>query len=90
MFIDVDFKSKVFLACEQTLRGPLEEEGELTTTSLEVEYLHRKSRCKVLIGRDDINTDGARFCFALIGGNLTAQWTGSHRGIGGGIQSPET
>ena len=39
MFIEVDFKSKVFLACEQTLRGALEEEGELTTTSLEVEYL---------------------------------------------------
>ena len=32
----------------------------------------------------------ARFRFALIGGNLTAQWTGSHRGIGGGIQIPET
>ena len=103
MFIEVDFKSKVFLACEQTLRGALEEEGELTTTSLEVEYRHRKSRCKVLIGRDDNNDVitlatcfskfvyiGARFCFALIGGNLTAQSTGSHRGIGGGIQIPET
>ena len=32
----------------------------------------------------------ARFRFALIGGNLTAQSTGSHRGIGGGIQIPET
>ena len=30
------------------------------------------------------------FRFALIGGNLTAQSTGSHRGIGGGIQIPET
>ena len=39
MFIEVDFKSKVFLAREQTLRGALEEEGEFTTTSLEVEYL---------------------------------------------------
>ena len=28
----------------------------------------------------------ARFRFALIGGNLTAQSKGSHRGIGGGIQ----
>ena len=26
-----------------------------------------------------------RSCFALIGGNLTAQLTGSHRGIGSGI-----
>ena len=32
----------------------------------------------------------ARFHFALIGGNLTVQSTGSHRGIGGGIQIPET
>jgi len=30
----------------------------------------------------------ARFCSVLIGGNLTAQLMGSHRGIGGGI--PET
>ena len=28
----------------------------------------------------------ACFRFALIGGNLTAQSTGSHSGIGGGIQ----
>ena len=32
----------------------------------------------------------ARFRFALIGENLTAQSTRSHRGIGGGIQIPET
>ena len=32
----------------------------------------------------------ALFRFALIGGNLTAQSMGSHRGIGGGIQIPET
>ena len=32
----------------------------------------------------------ARFRFALIGGNLTALSTGSHREIGGGIQIPET
>ena len=32
----------------------------------------------------------ARFRFALIGGNWTAQLTGSHRGIGGGIQLRET
>ena len=30
----------------------------------------------------------ARFHFALIGGNLTAQSTRSHRGIGRGIQIP--
>ena len=32
----------------------------------------------------------AHFCFVMIGGNLTAQLTGSHRGIAGGIQIPET
>ena len=32
----------------------------------------------------------ARFCFSLIGKNLTAQSTESHRRIGGGIQIPET
>ena len=32
----------------------------------------------------------AIFCFVPIGRNLTAQLTGSHRGIGGGIQMPET
>ena len=32
----------------------------------------------------------ARFRFAVIGENLTAQSMGSHRGIGGGIQIPET
>ena len=36
------------VACEQGLRGALaagrEKEGELATTSLEFEYLHRKSR----------------------------------------------
>ena len=32
----------------------------------------------------------ARFRFALIGGNWTGRLTGSHRGIGGGIQLRET
>ena len=57
----------------------------------------------MLIGGDDISNDviilgtcfsmfvyiRARFRFALIGGNLTAQPMGSPRGIGGGIQIPE-
>ena len=30
------------------------------------------------------------FTFALIGGNLTDQLTGSHGGTGGGIETPET
>ena len=58
----------------------------------------------MLIGGDGINNQAitlgtcfsmfvynrARFRFALIGGNLTAQSTGSHRRIGGRIQVPET
>ena len=62
-----------------------------------------KEREMMIVGddiRNDVITLGtcfsmfvyirARFRFALIGGNLTAQSTGSHRGIGGGIQIPET
>ena len=78
--------------------------GQLATASLEFEYLHRKSRCEMLIGGDDISNDvitfgtcfsmfvyiRAHFRFALIGGNLTVQSTGSRRGNGGGIQIPET
>ena len=96
------------LAFAQALRGALaagpEKEEELSTTSLEFEYLHRKSQCEMLIGGEDFSNDvitlgtcfsmfvyiRACFHFALIGGNLTAQSTGSHRGIGGGIQIPET
>ena len=57
----------------------------------------------MLIGRDDSNdviTLGTcllifveiciLFRFVLIGGNLTAQSAGSHRGIVSGIQIPET
>ena len=47
------------LAGKQALRGALtagrEKEGELATTSLEFEYLHRKSPCEMLIGGDDSN-----------------------------------
>ena len=57
----------------------------------------------MLIGRDEIGNDVitlgtcfsmfvyicACFHFVLIGRNLTAQSTGSHRGNGGGIQIPE-
>ena len=53
----------------------------------------------MLIDRDDISDDIIAlgtcfsmfvFTFVLIGRNLTAQLTGSHKGIGGGIQIPET
>ena len=56
--------------------------------SLELEYLHRKRRCEMLTGADDISYDviiigtyfstfflyiRTRLRFALIGGNLTTQ-----------------
>ena len=92
------------LACEQAFWDvPLvwwEKEGELATTSLDYEFLHRKSPCKMLIGGDDVSNDLhvffyvclilARFPFALIGRNLPAKSMGNHRGIGGRIQIPET
>ena len=72
--------------------------------SVEFEYLCRKSQCEMLIGGDDISNDVITlglcfsmfvyfrtcFHFVLIGGNLTAQLTGSHRGTGGGIHIPVT
>ena len=49
------------LACEQALSGALakgrEKEGELATTSLEFEHLHRKSPYEMLLGGDDIAND---------------------------------
>ena len=91
-------------ALRGTLAAAREKEGELATASLKFEYLHRKSRWEMLIGGDDISNDiitlGTCFSmlvhdlrpfrFALTGRNLTAQSTGSYRGIGGGIQIPET
>ena len=51
-------RAHISVACKQALRGipaaGREKEGELATTSLEIEYLHRKSRREMLIGRDDI------------------------------------
>ena len=58
---EFDNRLEHFLANEQALRGALaagrKKEGELATTSLEFEYLHRKSRCEELIGGDDISND---------------------------------
>ena len=89
------------LALRDALAAGRDKKGELATTSLEFEYLHRKSRCEMLIGGDDISNDvitlgtcfsifvyiRARFRFALIGGNLTAQSTGSQTEIGGEFKS---
>ena len=54
-------KTRCRIVCEQALRDVLEvgreKEGDLATTSLEFEYLHRKSRCEMLIGGNDISND---------------------------------
>ena len=78
----------IIVACEQALRAALaavrENEGELATTSLEFENLHRKRRCEMLIGGDDKSNDvitlgkcfsmivyvRSRFRFALIDGHF--------------------
>ena len=79
-------------------------ERRACNSSLEFEYLHRKRQCEMLVGGNDISNGvitlgvcflmfvyiRARFRFALIGENLTAQSTRSHGGIGGGIQIPVT
>ena len=63
---------KPFLACEQVLWDALAawrvKEGELSTTSLEFEYLHRKSECKMLIGGDDMRNYVITLgmCFSMI------------------------
>ena len=63
---------KPFLACEQALWDALAawrvKEGELSTTSLEFEYLHRKSECKMLIGGDDMTNYVITLgmCFSMI------------------------
>ena len=104
MCVFVAFKLACKQALWGALAARREKEGELATTSLEFEYRHRKSRREMLIGGDDISNDVithgtcvsmlvyvcARFPFTLIGGNLTARSTESHREIGGGIEIPET
>ena len=96
------FKQALWV-CSDSGGGKRKESCNYRCTSLEFEYLHQKSWFKMLIGGDDIKngvtTLGACFymffnvctCFhfVLIGGNLTAQSTGSHRGIGRRIQIPE-
>ena len=71
------------LACEQALRGApgREKEGEFVTTSLEFE--HYISNDVITLGTcfSMFVYIRARFCFALIDGNLTAQSTGSHRDV---------
>ena len=77
-----------------------EKEGEFATRSLEFEYLQRKSRCKVLIGGDDISNDVYTLdvffnvCLHLCSFPLCTDGRKSdssiNGGIRGGIQIPET
>ena len=72
---------------------------EVTDTKIMWTLFRDQILCLHLTGGDDISNDvitlgtcfsmfvytRTRFRFTLIGGNLTAQLTGSHRGIGSGI-----
>ena len=55
------------LALWDALAAGRDKKGELATTSLEFEYLHRKSRCEMLIGGDDISNDVITLgtCFSM-------------------------
>ena len=88
---------------EQALRGILaagqEKEGtSLQLKPLEFEYLHRKRRNEILIGRDDNSNDviTLRTCFSIFFSfeffPLCADWRKSDSsvdGIGGEIEIPE-
>ena len=102
----VDLACEQALRGALAARRGREKEGELATTSLELIWISAEiciekyiDKVEMLIGEDDISNDvitlgtcffmvvyiRARFRFAL-----TAQSKRSHRGIGGGIQIPET
>ena len=91
--VSVVIKMSKTVARKQALRGALaagrEKEGELGTTSLEFEYLRRKSSCEMLFGGDDISTHGTcfqcLFTFALVSASrrLAEIWQLSGRGATG-------
>ena len=94
-------RNERIIACEQALRGALavgrDNEGQIATTSLEFEYLSRKSRCEMLIGGDDVSDDVitlgtcfqclVTFAFVSASCSLAEIWQLSQRGIRGGIKN---
>ena len=65
------------VSCEQALQGAVgrEKEGELATMSLDLNNLHRKSRCEMLIGGNDISKDVMTLvCLHLYSFQLRADW----------------
>ena len=92
-------------ALRGALAAGREKEGELATTSLKIEYVKVDGKCwlaEMTLVMTSLPLAHAFTCFsmvvyvrarlrfALISGNLAAQSTGSHRGIGGVIHIPET
>jgi len=76
-------------SCPGCSGGGEDNKRRACNTSLKFEYLHRKRRCKMLIGGDDISINVITpwyvyirplFRFALIGLNLTAKSTGRATG----------
>ena len=69
-------RAHISVACKQALRGTpaaeREKEGELATTSLEIEYLAEMTFDVIILGACRVNVDlRGRFRSALTGGNLT-------------------
>ena len=67
-----------------------EKEGELATTSLEIEYLYRKSRCEMLIVGHDISNDVSSIfqvffnvCLHSRSSQLRADWRKSYSLVDG-------
>ena len=88
------------MACKQALRGGggalaagQEKKGELATTSLEFKDLLRQTKCKKLIGRDEISNDiitlGTSYlnvCLNLHSFQLHADWRKSDSSVNGELQ----
>ena len=73
--------------CDASDHVRREKEGELATTSLEFEYLHRKSRGEMRIGGDDISNDaitlGKHVFQCLFTFPLRADWRKSDSSVDG-------
>ena len=84
------------IACKQALAAGREKEGETGTTSVEFEYLRRKSRCEMLISGDDISKTSlplarvfqCMFTFSFVSPSrwLAEIWQLSRRGATGELE----
>ena len=68
----------------RTTAAGRDKEGEFSTTSLEFEYLHRRTRCEMLIGKDEISNDVITpgTCFSMFA-YIRADWRKSDSSVEG-------